>query len=182
MSPEIIFQSWWSLTFHQCSIFNLNVFEFNWMVLCQQVTRRQEKQQRLLRSENTCFFLSFYSSVWICSHSRLDANHVLRPLQSPACTYFVTAACHSIHCKGNSLAQLNDTTTSIEFSSFFFPWAFASPKQTDLPFSTSSILLCWFVYWDYHLHWSPEDYCLASLYRGFRCTFPTYSLFFVFRI
>ena len=32
-SPEIIFPGRWSLTFHRRSIFNLNVFEFNWMVL-----------------------------------------------------------------------------------------------------------------------------------------------------
>ena len=105
-SPEIIFPGRWSLTFHRRSIFNLNVFEFNWMVLS---TSNEEagggRNSRDYLGLRTLAFFFIFFSVWICSHSRLDANHFLRPLQSPACTYFVTVCHPTHHCEGNILAR-----------------------------------------------------------------------------
>ena len=161
------------------------MFKLNWTVLS---TSNKEagggRNSRNYLGPRTIGFPSSYSSVWIRSHSRLDANHVIRPLLSPACT-FSPCVTQPVIAKAILFPGLNDATSAVEsFPVLFlsFPQAFTPPTsrrigQMDPPLSSFYILLCWFVYWD-HPHWSPEDYCLARPYRGFRCTFPSYSLFF----
>ena len=140
----MIFRGRWSLTLHWRSIFNLEVFEFNWKVNERRGIGRREDHL----GPRTICFSSFYSSVWIRSHSRVDTNHVLR--FTIACTYFVTAAHHPTHCQG--MLGLNDATSTVEsFPVFSFPQAFSTPGllsrrigQTDLPLSSSSPHLIFF--------------------------------------
>ena len=119
----MIFRGRWSLTLHWRSIFNLEVFEFNWKVNERRGIGRREDHL----GPRTICFSSFYSSVWIRSHSRVDTNHVLR--FTIACTYFVTAAHHPTHCQG--MLGLNDATSTVEsFPVFSFPQAFSHPQPT----------------------------------------------------
>ena len=75
----------------------------------------------------TIGFPSSYSSVWICSHSRLDANHVIRPLLSPACT-FSPCVTQPVIAKAILFPGLNDATSAVEsFPVLSFPQAFTPP-------------------------------------------------------
>ena len=146
--------------------------------------RRWEEQQGLLGSENAWFsFILFLCFGYVYPWDSMLIMFLDLYYRQPALT-LSPCVTQLIIVKAIFLPDLNDATSSVEsFPVFSFPQVFAPPSllskrigQTGICRCHHPLLIC---FWDY-AHWLPEDYCLASRYRGFRCKFPIYSLFFAF--